>query len=288
MSMGHRPHVTFLLDKPLRMSSVIAHVIQRLHRQVPMITVYRPIPDSDLPPRVLQSGLVVQRGLLANELATAIQLEQASVPCVNSAVATRNLGDRTVMMSLLAAAALPIPRTFTAHFWKDVVEITCKRPVAVKALDGRIGRGQHVLLAADGNLPVQPPCGGPFILQEYVPLQCDGTQAVYRGEPHQSFHQGYGSVIVARSGYANRDRSSHLARHAGAAVGMEIYGVDFLYDLNGPKIIDVNPFPGFRNVPYAARLIANHLSEIVMTSREGVLGWQGGSARALLRTSGTP
>lgn len=61
-------------------------------------------------------------------------------------------------------------------------------------------------------------------------------------------------------------RLSELARRAGATLGMEIYGVDILEGTNGLIIIDVNPFPGSRDVPDAARLIANNLVGIVTRS----------------------
>ncbi len=42
MSIGRGTHVTFLLGKPIRLSSVIAEVIQRLHRDVSTITMQEP------------------------------------------------------------------------------------------------------------------------------------------------------------------------------------------------------------------------------------------------------
>lgn len=168
MGIDDRPHVAFLLGKPFRTSSVIAHFIERLHRDAPMITVYRPGQGNRLPPLVFQSNLVVQRGLRADELESIIQVELAGVRCVNSPSATQGINDRARMMSLLAAAALPVPKTSSAHTWEEVIEFADNLPAAVKKLDGSVGRGLHVLLSADGRLPLRAPVGGPFIVQEYI------------------------------------------------------------------------------------------------------------------------
>lgn len=271
MSMSRRPHVTFLLGKPLRMSSIIAQVIEHLHRRIPQVTVCRQMLAGDVPPAVMQSHLIVQRGLCSEELATAIDLEREGMRCVNSALATRNLHDRAVVMFLLAAAALPVPGTVTAGSWQDAVELSDNRPVAIKALDGRAGRGQRVLLSPDGNLPAQPPFDGSFIVQEYVP-----SNAMVRKIYVVGSHGSHTKALIKETGtqlppspYAGVSvevdpHLADLARGAGVALGMEIYGMDFLYDVRGPRIFDVNPFPGFRNVPGAGRDIAAYLAGLVM------------------------
>lgn len=259
MSRVPQPHVTFLLGKPLGRSSIIAQVIEQLHRRIPQLTVCRQMLIGDVPPEVMQSHLVVQRGLHSDELATAIDLERKGMRCVNSARATRSLQDRDVVMSLLAAAALPVPATTTAGSWQQAIEKSDKRPVAVKALDGRAGRGQSVLLSPDGNLPEEPPFEGPFIMQEYVPSSATVRKVYVVGGHTKGLIRYAGTGVSSHTPGVSVEvvpRLAELARQAGAALDMEIYGVDFLYDIHGPKIIDVNPFPGFRDVPDAAQDIA--------------------------------
>lgn len=178
-------------------------------------------------------------------------------------------------MSLLAAAALPVPGTSTAGSWKQAIEVSDKRPVAIKALDGRVGRGQRVLLSPDGNPPTQPPFDGPFIVQEYVPWNAKVRKIYVIGSHTTALIQDAGTQVTSThsSGLSVEVDPSlgNLARRAGTALGMEIYGVDFLYDLSGPRIIDVNPFPGFRNVPGAGRDIARYLAGIVEEERAAIV-----------------
>jgi len=234
-----------------------------------MITIYRPAQGNQLPPLVFQSNLVVQRGLRADELESIIQVELAGVRCVNSPNATQGINDRARMMSLLAAAALPVPKTITAHTWEEVIEFADNRPAAIKRLDGSVGRGLHVLLSADGRLPLRAPFGGPFIVQEYISADDTVRKLYVVGNHTRGLSKSAGNSRTSPGSGVPIDitpRLSDLPRHAGAALGMEIYGVDILDGTNGPIIVDVNPFPGFRDVPDAARLIANHLVGIVTRS----------------------
>lgn len=54
--------------------------------------------------------------------------------------------------------------------------------------------------------------------------------------------------------------SAPLAIRTGDTLGQDIFGVDVLFGDDGPVLIDVNPFPGFRGVTGAVRMIANHIA----------------------------
>ena len=55
-----------------------------------------------------------------------------------------------------------------------------------------------------------------------------------------------------------------IARRCGAAFGLEMYGLDVAEDPQaGPRVIDVNYFPGYRGVPHAARRVADYIGQAV-------------------------
>jgi ribosomal protein S6--L-glutamate ligase len=54
-----------------------------------------------------------------------------------------------------------------------------------------------------------------------------------------------------------------VARAAGAALGLQLYGVDLLISGGRPVVVDVNPFPGFRG----AREPADSLLRFLSTAR---------------------
>lgn len=49
MAAEYQPHIKFMVGKPLRLDSITAEVIQRLHRDLPMVTVCKPLPGHQLP-----------------------------------------------------------------------------------------------------------------------------------------------------------------------------------------------------------------------------------------------
>ncbi len=174
--------------------------------------------------------------------------------CINSPLATRAIHNRADMMSLLSREGLPVPETTTVSTWDGVVETVAKRPAAIKSVDGSAGRGTGVLLAPDGNLPQTRPFDGPFVAQEYIPSYATVRKIYVVGRHTRGLIKSAGiteqpeNLIVP---FDVDEQVSDLARRAGTALGIEIYGVDILYGMTGPVIIDVNPFPGFRDVPDA-------------------------------------
>jgi glutathione synthase/RimK-type ligase-like ATP-grasp enzyme len=49
------------------------------------------------------------------------------------------------------------------------------------------------------------------------------------------------------------------AVRTGAALGLGLYGLDVIESPDGPVVVDVNYFPGYKGVPDAAAMIADHI-----------------------------
>jgi ribosomal protein S6--L-glutamate ligase len=75
-----------------------------------------------------------------------------------------------------------------------------------------------------------------------TPLETGATGAAKRNIPLE------GGLTPALSG---------LGRAVGEAFSLNLYGVDVVMTSDGPRIIDVNAFPGFRGVVGAPQLLAD-------------------------------
>lgn len=259
-----RARIAVLLGKPVRRPSVLSEVFDRLGA-VAEVSVHLPKGTEPPPDSVLVSDLVAHRGLGVPELTAALCLETAGVRCCNGISATLTVWDRAAVMQALAAAGAPVPATASLATWPEVVELAERFPLVVKAADGSIGRGLGVMIAAAGRLPPTAPFAGPFMAQEYVSGD-DRVHKVYVvGERRFGLIKRWPRPAGDRSGepFAVDSHLESMSRLAGAALGLEIYGVDFLHGPNGPRIIDVNPFPSCEGIPGAAEAIAAHL--IVIT-----------------------
>ncbi|MDQ3781211.1 MAG: hypothetical protein M3354_11795 [Chloroflexota bacterium] len=261
-----QPQIAFLLGKPVRATSVLSEVFDHLRSVSVAMTVDLPKGDTPVPPRLFDAELVVQRGLGLPELGAALTLEHAGVRCCNPIAATIALRNRAWIIQTLAAAGVPVPATVPATTWPELRDLAAGHPVVVKAADGVIGRGHGVLIAATGHLPSRAPFAGPYILQDYVrddnrvyKVYAVGGHAIgvaKRWPPHQTTDEA-GQLFPVNS------ELTELSYRAGTALDMEIYGVDILYGSNGPVVIDINPFPGFRGIPHAGQVIGSHLEAIV-------------------------
>lgn len=264
--MGRSPHIAFLIGKPMARGSMIAGVVERLHHHWSTVTLHRPSKDSPLPDGILESDRIVQRGLGVEELSQIAKIEAAGVRCINRIPAAMACANRWTLMSRLRNGGIAIPETYLIDSWATVLEQTQGTPSVVKALDGELGRGAHVLLAPDGVLPSIKPFDGPFIVQEYLPGNPTVNKVYVAGSKMRGLVKK--SLIVKELDdtyvvpFAVRDQLQEISARVGNVLSLDIFGVDYLDGPHGPTVIDVNPFPGFRGIPDASRIIAEHVVDI--------------------------
>lgn len=273
-----RRFIALVLGKPPGGSSILPEVAARLRDEGFRVAVHLPHEAAEAVPAWLcDVDLVVHRGLDRRALAAIHHLERAGIRCCNPIRSVHSVRDRLLLIQTLSRAGLPTPATSRAGTWADAVTTARGQAVVVKARDGRRGRGAGVVLAPDGRVPAIAPFDGPYILQDFV------TGA---GREYKLYVAGRDVRVLLAS--ASRLLGSEpaeppeapalidLALRAGRALGLQIYGVDVLMGTDGPRIVDVNAFPGFRRVPDAPRLVAGAITDIA----------RGGSSSATDPTAG--
>lgn len=216
---------------------------------------------------MFESELVVQRGLGSPELRSARALEKAGIRCCNRISATTTLQDRGLTTQRLVDAGLPVPATGRVATWTEAVAQADGKPAVVKSKDGGAGRGLNVLIDATGSLPPLPPFPGPYIVQEYVPSDGQDHKLYVAGDQTRGLltrrTPGQSAPTVGLPFVVGAELAA-IAQGVRQALELDIFGVDVLYGPSGPVIVDVNPFPGFRNIPEAPRLLARHLTALVI------------------------
>ena len=50
-----------------------------------------------------------------------------------------------------------------------------------------------------------------------------------------------------------------MARRAARAFGLGLYGLDIIESEEGPKVVDLNYFPGYKGIPEAAKLLTSYI-----------------------------
>ena len=264
------PGVAFLLGKPPRPDSVIADALGHLRARAIPTAVWVPDGKTPLPEWLADVALVVQRGLAPRDILAAVGLEQRGVRCCNRISATIAVRNRFETARRLDAAGVGVPATTAAHTWDDVIETARGSPVVVKATEEATGRGRTVFVAATGSLPDQAPFAGPYMVQEFVAAD-DRVHKVYVVGIRTYGLLKHGPIRTSSDGNAVAfvvdEALAAVARGVGSALHLEIFGADVLLGQNGPTVVDVNPFPGFRGVPPAAAEIARFVAEIFAVER---------------------
>ena len=258
--------IAFLLGKPVREDSVFPTLFDLLREDSITTAVHLPKGDLPMPPWVFESAVVVQRGLGLTELRSARTLEETGIRCCNRISASITLQDRGLTAQRLVDAGLPVPATMRVATWAEVVERADGQPAVVKRDDGAAGRGLNILSAATGELPPLPPFPGPYIVQDYISSDGQDHKLYVAGDSVKGLLKqrtpGDSSDAAGVPVAVNAELSA-IAQGVGQALELDIFGVDVLYGPSGPVIVDVNPFPGFRNIPGAPLLLARHLASLV-------------------------
>ncbi|NUU22482.1 MAG: alpha-L-glutamate ligase [Streptomycetaceae bacterium] len=193
----------------------------------------------------------------------ARQAHAAGARVVNDADATAACLDRVTMAERAQAAGLPFPRTYGFARVADV-----RAPGRLILKQRRSRRGEPVphcgtadeLREAAADWPDEP-----VVAQEFA--DGDGWDRklwvigdrVFAGLRRSPLHgpdpQGPKHTIPIPA-HEIPPVHRELAYAVGECFGLDVYGVDLIAAPEGPRIVDVNAFPGFRSIAEAPAALA--------------------------------
>jgi ribosomal protein S6--L-glutamate ligase len=190
--------------------------------------------------------------------AVAASAERAGAVVVNTPGATAAALDRWAMTTLLDLAGVPAPRTWAfptlSLMARDAVaQRFLPWPLVVKSRTS--SRGDLVTLVEDvrGLLALVPEWGDePVIAQEFVANDGFDIKVWVIGDELSAARRPGALEVCDKTSDVALDPGqipaewSRVALAAGAALGLDLFGVDLLITDGGPVVIDVNAFPGFR------------------------------------------
>lgn len=201
-------------------------------------------------------------------LAVLRHFERRGVRLINGSETIDLVADKLHTMQRLARAGLAIPATMLGKFPidADVIEQELGFPVIVKTLRGT--RGTGVLKCEDRNqfadlagLLASAEAKADFLFQHYVGsshgrdvrvLVIGGrvVAAMERRAPpgHFKSNVSLGGVGVA---HTPTGEMADLAVRAADALGLEVAGIDILFDEEGYRICEANSAPGFQGLERA-------------------------------------
>jgi RimK family alpha-L-glutamate ligase len=209
------------------------------------------------------------------------QFEEEKIRCINSSLSVEIAKDKMRSHQLLASNGLPIPNTMLVRFpiEVDIVDNMIGWPCVVKIISGSYGEGIYLcesktsfkkMMEFVGNLDTPKV----LLVQEYVDTRPGEDLRVFvvggkvigamkRHAPDGDFRAnisagGYGEPFEVTS------EIDYLAREAARICGLQIAGIDLLFDKDGYKICEANSAPGFEGFEkYCNVDVAGQIAEYI-------------------------
>jgi gamma-F420-2:alpha-L-glutamate ligase len=209
------------------------------------------------------------------------QMEKFNIPTINSSDSINNVRDKLLAHQILSKHNIPTPRTMLVKFpvSSSVVEQEIGFPCIVKVVQGSYGKGVYLchtqqmfedLMDMVLNLGVKKT----MIVQEYVDTAV-GTDlrvwvvggktigAMKRSGPPGEFRANITNGGTGEA-YEVTNEIDLLCRETAKCLGLDIAGIDLLFDQEGFKVCEANSAPGFEGFEkYVGVNIAEHIVEYV-------------------------
>ena len=240
----HPNHVDIFISKDNRKSVLV----ENEHTSIPDFVI----------PRVGSATTYYQKAVFRH-------LERMGVLFINGSDSIDNVKDKLYTMQILSQNNVPHPKTMLVKnpIDSDYVERNIGFPIVVKSLSGTHGKG--VYLAENKRnfeqlVEMMEQFNERFniILQEFVEdshgkdLRIIVVGGKVIGAMKRESTDGDFRANVTRGGGAKPveldEQMEYLALESTKLLGLDIGGVDLLYDNGGYKICEVNSSPGFRGM----------------------------------------
>jgi RimK family alpha-L-glutamate ligase len=216
-------------------------------------------------------------------LALMRQLEKLNIPVVNPTRSVELVKDKLLTSQLLAEANLPTPKTMLVNFPinVDVVEEEIGFPCVVKLVSSSHGKGVYLcndrkfftdLMELIDNLKTRKS----LIIQEFIDHKAGSDLRVWviNGQAVAAMKrtgaEGDFRANISSGGtgeiYKITPDVEELACKTAVLFGLDIAGIDLLFDRRGFKVCEANSSPGFEGIDqYCGKDMAQHIVDYTKT-----------------------
>jgi gamma-F420-2:alpha-L-glutamate ligase len=220
-------------------------------------------------------------------LALIRHIERLGIPCINTSLSIETVKDKLFSHQILAQRNLPVPKTMLLKFPVEIplIKRLFSFPIIIKTLSGSLGKGVFMADSEEAftNITRIIEIANPqlnIILQEMMTDSRGRDLRVFvvggriigcmhRQAGDNDFRANYsagGSVTP----YALTPAIEWLALEATKVLGLDISGVDLLFDGDHFKICEVNSSPMFKGMESCVNVNVPHeIYEYIKTRIHG-------------------
>jgi ribosomal protein S6--L-glutamate ligase len=177
--------------------------------------------------------------------------------------------DKITACNLLRLAGVPAPRTWVTGDLRLLRPMLAGGPLIIKPHRGHRGAGISIV-RDDAELDAVPPSDGTVVAQELVRGRGEDLKLYVAGDRVFAVRKPFAHDSFTRPGRPCEvgPEVHELALRCGEAFGLGLFGLDVVESPDGPVVVDVNYFPGYKGVPDAGALIAGYIRDYALGRRE--------------------
>ncbi len=203
---------------------------------------------------------------LSLSLAGALSAQGANlINPYDGCAAARN---KIVCYQMLKKACVPVPKAWITSDLSSLTPLLGQHALILKPVMGWRGEGIRVV-HDEKQLAAIPQAPGPLLIQEYLENPGEDLRLYVAGEEVFGIRKRFSHTSFAVDGEpvpVSREMRS-IARLCGRIFDLQLYGIDVIEGADGPKVVDVNYFPGYKGVPNAAYAVAEHIENYAASSK---------------------
>jgi ribosomal protein S6--L-glutamate ligase len=169
--------------------------------------------------------------------------------------------DKIAAAQVLAAAGVPAPRSWVTGDLSLLAPLAREMPLVVKPYMGWRGGGVRVV-RGEAELLALPPPQEPVVVQEFLPGPGVDLRVYVAGERVFATRKPFSATSFSVPGeeVPVTDEVRRIALRCGEAFGLGLFGLDLIESPDGPRVVDVNYFPGYKGIADAPGAVADYIA----------------------------
>lgn len=252
--------ITFLLarrvpDRPSPiMSGVFAALTAAGHQVDGWIPEDRCLPVDRV---AINSDRYVLKSHTEHALSYAAALRDAGADIHNDLGACLLAQDKVTAVRRLRSIDVPAPGTWLVSDPLQAANLLQAGPLILKPNRGHRGADVHRVVNRQ-DLAGVPSGIGPYVAQRFVPGPGEDLKVYVAGDRVWAVRKPFDPLSFTRYGrpVAVSLEVAAIAQRVRRGFGLELFGIDVIESPDGPVVVDVNYFPGYKGCPDPAPAIA--------------------------------
>ncbi len=215
-----------------------------------------------------EADLYVLKSHTELALSLAGLLHDQGLPICNPYPSCLRAQDKITAAQRLRSAGVATPATWITGDLTLATDLLAAGPLIVKPHRGH--RGANVqLIRTPEQLAALPVPQTPVVVQRYVPGPGEDLKVYVAGDHVWAVRKPFSADSFTRPGEPVRVTSTvhDLAQRVRAAFGLDLFGVDVIESPDGPVVVDVNYFPGYKGCGDVGEQVADVIHAAVPAGR---------------------